>query len=71
MVALINFATHVTFPTKEIKLLAEKGKPSESNQCDLERRSSCFRHSIEMCESKKGRVKADDREGFDTRHAGF
>jgi hypothetical protein len=27
-----KFATHIAFLTKEIKLLLQKGKPSESNQ---------------------------------------
>jgi hypothetical protein len=42
LVALINFATHVTFLTKEMKLLPEKWKPSESNQCGFGRKSAVF-----------------------------
>jgi hypothetical protein len=59
---MTSFTTHVIFVIREIKLLLQKRKPSESNQ--NRRKSAIFQADYSNAvRSRKGLVKGDDPEG--------
>jgi hypothetical protein len=62
---MISFATHVTFLTKEIKLLPKKGKPSESNQCGFGGKQAVFRaHDWNVWEDESRGLKQKIEKGL-------
>ena len=69
---MLSSATHVTFLTKEIKLLPEKGKPSESNQCGFGGETGSVSSTrLKYVRGQISTVKAEDREYFDKDRAEF